>query len=82
MGKENLNLRKTLVTVLFTTIMLIQGNVTNAQFNTVINPDSRFGQTDANGNQNTWIRSIGIGNFTNPPGGLPSDETHAFLHVQ
>ncbi|HNQ68278.1 MAG TPA: hypothetical protein PKN32_07860, partial [Bacteroidales bacterium] len=77
MEKENLNLRKILITVLFTTIMLIQGNVTNAQFNTVITPGSRFGQTDANGpNQNIWIRSIGIGNFTNN-----GDMTHAFLHV-
>ncbi|HOZ52980.1 MAG TPA: tail fiber domain-containing protein, partial [Chitinophagaceae bacterium] len=76
MGKENLNLRKILVTVLFTTIMLIQGNVTNAQFNPVNYLNSKFGQTDANGNQSNWIRSIGIGNFTNN-----GDMTHAFLHV-
>jgi hypothetical protein len=82
MEKENLNLRKILVTVLLTIIIiLIQGNLVNAQFNPVNNFASKFGQTDANGNQNNWIRSIGIGNFTNPPGGLPSDATHAFLHV-
>ena len=82
MRKENSKFKKILVTVVFIVILFIQGNWAKAQFTPVNYLNSRFGQTVANGpNQNTWIRSIGIGNFTNPPGGLPSDETHAFLHV-
>ncbi|MDD3861062.1 MAG: hypothetical protein PHW83_12760 [Bacteroidales bacterium] len=77
MGKKNLKTKKILVAVLFVGIFFMQGNLAIAQFNPQGGPASRFGQTDANGPiQNHWIRSIGIGNFTNN-----GDMTHAFLHV-
>ncbi|MDD3860161.1 MAG: hypothetical protein PHW83_08175, partial [Bacteroidales bacterium] len=76
MKKKNIKTKKILIAVVFVVTLFLQGNLAIAQFNTQGMFGSRFGQTQAGGNQNTWIRSIGIGNFTSN-----NDETHAFLHV-
>ena len=47
-----------------------------AQFNKGGLSSSYFGQTNSNGLQTNWIRSVGVGNFSNT-----GDKTHAFLHV-
>lgn len=68
---------KAFVMIFITTVAFLQSKQVKAQFNNNPTPlGSRFGQTDANGNQLGWIRSVGIGNFTNN-----NAQTNSFFHI-
>jgi hypothetical protein len=57
-------------------IVLFIQNKATAQFNFQTGSGSYYGQTNAIGAVPTWIRSIGIGNFSNN-----GDKPHAFFHI-